>query len=783
MAQGWIKDESASPPSAEGEGLDVPSPDIFPTTDAPSSRYRSRIANSTSSTNSTNSTTTTTLPLLGTQPHYLQYPAALNTFNLDSSYAESSSSNVSPASTSTPATPTTAGTTDIAANSDRLAASATGTASSAAASSASSASGSAPSQYKDKAKRIRTSKPKVKTGCTNCKQRRIKCDEARPACSQCVRSNKACTGYPPPSRGSRPFEEIRIAPKPIAAAGNQASCSNAESVPFQSDFHLPPHRARQRMILRAASPRTPSPSPSIYQPSLSLQVQPHEAPYFDLFRSHTASELSGFFDNSFWTCHVLQQCHSEDAIKCAVIALGALYQTLEQTAETSLHARPGLSADARLEAVRRHWQVAIKRYSDACNALVKLNSQDQRSHKVLIMANVLLACFDSFIGDHRQAIHQIQTGLSLVNGFCTQHSDRLLTTEDPLEEELATIFTRLAIQAKSYDMAFHFAQPFRMRLGSQAQPQSPDSSRPASPHEEPWSIPDIFTSVFEARRACDELNARIMRYIEGLFAIKSDLKGTLPQLWRDYGLGFKSQIETWYRAFDSIFRSRHNPSVSPQEKAGIAALKMLATSGQVLYLMMFSDKESDFDTFMPHFQTMVKLGYEIVSDEERRAASRICPNPEQCQHHPHGQWNQGFFSGMGFSAPHIKPRFSADLGVVAPLFVVATKCRDPSLRRQAIQLLRSSARREGMWDSEMAAHISTWVMNLEESDALAMGVESLPIEGSATPVPRTIPEEKRVMIRSVEFDLRARVAELQVGTRGLQPDLPDPKFRQTRLTW
>lgn len=562
--------------------------------------------------------------------------------------------------------------------------------------------------------------------------------------------------------------------------------STATIAPLHGDYHLLPRRIHQRAILRAASPGTHSLSPTTYQPSTALHIQSNESFYFDVFRSHTANELSGFFNNLFWTRYVLQECHSEDAIKCAVIALGALYQTLEQTAALDSRRGSDAGSDDRFEVVRSHWQVAIRRYGDACNALVKLNTQDQRSHRTSIMANVLLACFDSFIGDHRQAIHQIQTGLGLLDIFRTQQRQRLLSaSEDSLEEELVTIFTRLAIQAKSYDMAFHFPQPFSIRLSSQSQTQSPGHSGTNTPmQDEPLSIPQHFTSVTEARVACDTLNVRTMRYIEELFSMKTDLKGTLPPSWLDYGLSFKNHLDAWAKAFDNLFFSRHNPSVSLQEKAGIAALKMLATNTRILYLMTFSDKESDFDDFLPQFQTIVDLGIEIVGDEERRAAARDCPNPGQCQHRQRETWQpQDFFPAMGFSAPHIKPRFSADLGIVAPLFVVATKCRDPGTRRRAIQLLRSSARREGMWDSEMVANISAWVMNLEESEALAMGVESYPADGISRPIPRIIPEGKRFTIRSVDFDLRTRVADLHVGTRGLPSGVPDPKYRQTRLNW
>ncbi|KAH6892106.1 hypothetical protein B0T10DRAFT_401105 [Thelonectria olida] len=641
-----------------------------------------------------------------------------------------------------------------------------------------------------KPKRARTSKPKVKTGCTNCKQRRIKCDEVRPACTQCVRSKKACTGYPPPPRSARPFEEIRIAPKPLAIAQSSAVGHS----PFHStDVVLPPRRVRQRIVPRNVSALVPS--PTTFQPSMSLRLPPTEGPYFDIFRTHTAGELSGYFDNEFWTRRVLQECHSEAAIKHAVIALGALYQTLEQNPEPGEYASS--SSHARSQAIMGHWQIAVKRYSDACNALVGLNSQDSRSHKTLIMANVLLACFDSFIGDHRQAINQIQTGLGLLERFRSHQHDRSLSNspgppESPLEDELVTMFTRLAIQAKSYDMAFHFPQPYVIRLNSPQSvttppgpPSSPSSSGAGSPPlHEPLIMPENFTSLLEARAACDKLNERIMRYIEGLYGAMTENKGTLPRSWRDYGLDFKHQIENWCDSFDNLFHFRHSPTVPPQEKAAIAALKMLQTNSQVLYLMMFSDKESDFDAFLPQFQAIVDLAVEVIADEEKRAAAKRCPNPEQCTHQRqfHHHDIGGIFTGPGYSAPHIKPRFAADLGVVAPLFVVATKCRDPVTRRQAIRLLQSSARREGMWDSAMVANIATWVMNLEESETIAMGTES-EMGSSNKGMPRIIPEEKRVMIRSVDFDLRTRVADLQVGTRGFLPGMADPKWRQTRLNW
>ncbi|KAK4127816.1 hypothetical protein N657DRAFT_566067 [Parathielavia appendiculata] len=694
-----------------------------------------------------------------------------------------------------------------------------------------------------KSKRARTSKPKVKTGCNNCKQRRIKCDERRPACANCIRSKKICPGYPPPPRSSRPFEEIKIAPKPIGAVTASAPPPNREPI------QLPPRRAlkNQRRTTPPLTPSTPSAMMLLYHPSMTL-FSDQEGQYFQLFREHTASELSGFFDSAFWTRSVLQECHSATAIRHAVVALGALYKTLEKSNE-SPPASPYPDSDP-ADNARRHWEMAFRQYSHACNALVKADSAEITSHRTRLMASVLLACFDSFVGDHRQAIVQIQTGLGLLEQLRAERKRAFLSSsEEPVEEELTQMFTRLAIQAKSYDMAFHFPQPWVVRLTSSPgqDPTSPssDASSPPSINQDP--IPDRFSSVMEARMAWDKLCERIFRFTETMFAhAQNGVMGVLPTSLQHYGISFKKDIEAWSQAFDHILASRTAPGVSSQEKAAIAVLKMFQIMGKVLFLMTFSDSEMHFDNFTPYFKGIVDLALEVVGDEERRAAAKRCPDPAFCRHQD--RCEPDIFGGHEYAARHIKPSFSADLGIVPPLYVVATKCREPHIRRQAIQLLRSSARREGMWDSELTARIGMWIAEIEEEDinffdgsgygktlptpaSSPVQTHSHPPTGgsspqfqsysgigntrweasptpsassshTAFPSPRSpphqqqhyhhqqqqrkaipIPEEKRVMVRAVEFDLRERSAVIQLGSRNLKTGTPDLKTRVTKITW
>ncbi|KAI1332027.1 hypothetical protein F5Y16DRAFT_358350 [Xylariaceae sp. FL0255] len=681
----------------------------------------------------------------------------------------------------------------------------------------------APVEEPQPQKRVRVSRPKVKTGCNNCKQRRIKCDELRPACTQCVRSKKHCHGYPPPPRFPA-YKAPPIRPKPaslqpaplIAPLGQRPLVSR----PVAAIMPAPP----QQPSLTPTPPESPEDSIlTLHRPGI-IPFDAQEGQYFQLFRDNTASELSGFFDSSFWTRRVLQECHSQNSIKHAVVALGALYKTLEKMSESP----PGSPSDMldHVDNANRHWEVAYKHYSLAIRALVSSTSDDQVGQRTSLMASVLLACFDSFIGDHKQAIVQIQSGLSLLETLrAERRRAKLSNPEEPVEQDLMQMFTRLAIQAKSYDMAFHFPKPYVIRLS----PKSPDESSSAAsdeaapPSTQPVPIPEVFASLHDGRLAWDTICQRTMRFTEEMstFVTMSPM-GILPLQLKQYGIGFNIQMEAWSRAFEPILASRMAPAKSSQEKTAIAVLKMNQIMGQTLFNMAFNDSEMEFDSYLSFFRDICNLASEVIGDEERRAKAKRCPNPEFCQHHPS---HPDIFGGQ-FTANHIKPSFSADMGIVPPLFVVATKCRDPLIRRQAIQLLRTSSRREGMWDSEMCARIGTWIATVEEEedinvdtrrpvsnasessrhtsptvrshgsppfiDEMPLGPggnarwgsrrDSTPVSPQA-PITRMIPENKRVMIRAVEFDLQKRVAVLQCGTRGLIPGMPDLRTRATKVVW
>lgn len=54
------------------------------------------------------------------------------------------------------------------------------------------------------------------------------------------------------------------------------------------------------------------------------------------------------------------------------------------------------------------------------------------------------------------------------------------------------------------------------------------------------------------------------------------------------------------------------------------------------------------------------------------------------------------------------------IGVAMPLFYIATRCRVPSVRREAIAIIRDFPARQGVWNTYEALQVTEWVMAVEE---------------------------------------------------------------------
>lgn len=144
----------------------------------------------------------------------------------------------------------------------------------------------------------------------------------------------------------------------------------------------------------------------------------------------------------------------------------------------------------------------------------------------------------------------------------------------------------------------------------------------------------------------------------------------------------------------------------------------------------------------------------------------------------------------------LKPSFSVSMGIVPPLYDIATLCRDPSIRRRAMNLLRSASRQEGLLNSYVSAVAAERVIGLEENLALrgdlndpknvttgaALLLESEQQLQQQHPrghrsIRRSfeVPDAARLSLAYPSFDTVNRKAFLNIGdTRGTEVKIPLP---------
>ena len=132
---------------------------------------------------------------------------------------------------------------------------------------------------------------------------------------------------------------------------------------------------------------------------------------------------------------------------------------------------------------------------------------------------------------------------------------------------------------------------------------------------------------------------------------------------------------------------------------------------------------------------------------------------EQSESHPHSPSSPpthphpstAATSTPSLTTRHYKPTFTLTLGIITPLYITCSRCRDPSIRRRALRMLLTCNRKEGIWDSIISGRVAERVISIEESGASgSQGLISIVTDASQ------IPERARIRDLEVLFEPERR---------------------------
>ncbi|KAL3451591.1 hypothetical protein BJX65DRAFT_304181 [Aspergillus insuetus] len=506
---------------------------------------------------------------------------------------------------------------------------------------------------------------KSRAGCLTCKKRRVKCDETQPTCRNCIRTGWSCS-WP----DIQPHNEAQSQPHQLNASSSSASpLSIATAIP-----------------------------------SRIFQTQ-RETQFFEIFRLHTVTDLSGWSPSSFWQRLVLQMVHSEPAVRRAAIALGGLHTE-------------GYSSTQ-----------ALQLYGEALgtlrNALLESGSGSVPNVDVCLTTCLLLSCFEIARKDYTAAQVHYARGLEILKHQSQNHGPR--AQGHRAEEPIQTTFSLL----ETHIIAFLSNRP------SPGYTQDHAPSAFASTYLSPltslsFSIPNVFPSLLSAiesflriQRAIQSATTQITYQLAFSQSVPvPDVDGIYPHR-EAFGasLAFPEELEVllreglrllrmWESAFEGLITTLGDDGGgngrSMQDDRAISLLRGLAA---ILIIRCSRDPslgEMGYDIFreshsaaLIHFETAINLAW-----TEKQARHETSP----------------------------APLFSLGLGVLHALYDLVAKCRDLQIRQRGLDLLARMPFREGLWDGPNAKRVNEAIISFEEMNRLPE------IEG-----PEGIPEEYRTV--------------------------------------
>ncbi len=451
-------------------------------------------------------------------------------------------------------------------------------------------------------------------------------------------------------------------------------------------------------------------------PSAAIQFDSEvEQRHFHKFQSETANEICGIFESIFWQKLVIQACHREKFVLDAVIALSAYNTSLKLS-------KAGLQDEAFLANAAEQAQFALRKYQN-CLQVMQISLSNAPSPQKALMACLLVCSFEGLLGNTVTALAHARSGQTLVENFLAEHPHPNPNFEG-ITSPAPFIIEDSLLQAASYfetqiiglfDGRSRDDHAVLKKEGKEAINRMPQAFKDLDEACIYWDLVSRRSTHFICEYSTD-LNYGLNPYaVDDTTGLKSQekmllyTKSSSDNISRDQNVGHyqverKKHLEDiahWSAAFSDLYSILKRTT----NKRQIMGAHTLNAKSKTMEMGVGSAMESgtcSHDKYFTHFREIVNLSREVIRIKKTFSQSD----------------------------------FTVELGIIPSLHATAKWCRERTIRREAITLLRWYGSREGHWDSMVMADIDTCVMELEE-------------EGIDT---EYIPECARVRVLSITSD-------------------------------
>jgi len=486
---------------------------------------------------------------------------------------------------------------------------------------------------------------------------------------ECLRANST------KARASKPKVRtgcITCKIRRIKCDETQPACSRCTSTGRRCDGYriLPRKQRSDRSKAVVSAPPTPERRLDVV-PGTADELRAQE-----FFFATSSPQLASYFDASFWTQLVLQMSHSEPAIRHGLVAVSCFHQQRELSMKRSIIVEDFLATSVPMfkQTTNHNDPFALQQYNKAIFHLSKRLQDQDAVVEVSLVACILFVCIEFLRGDTQPAMSHFKSGMNIALGALSSDNPKQpKSTVVHIKEAMLPFFNRLELLSMLFgnDSAWKYS----IALAT--------------------AVPPHFVSLKEARDSLVHLMNLSLRFVRSMRLTKYEPRLITADDWEEKETLDRAGI-SWQSAFDD-FLATHD--INEHHEKACKVLRIHRIVLQIWLSTCTFAEECTTDAYMAKFAQAVKLGEEIRSDA--------------------GTWEQ--------RRPY-SSTFLFDMEIVSPTYFVAIKCRHPQLRRRAVRTLRQTIRREGLWDSNMAAAIAERIMTVEEGNLRALDGSQLPAE-------------------------------------------------------
>jgi hypothetical protein len=384
----------------------------------------------------------------------------------------------------------------------------------------------------------------------------------------------------------------------------------------------------------------------------SLQASTHRSEKenrdFDYFRHKAISELMGFDTKSdFWGHVILQFSEASPAVFRAVLSLSSLHETTYGQSRM-------VSCVADRVSFLRQYNKAIRQLCDR---------QTAQPVQFTLTCCVLFICLENLRGDYDAALLHLEKGLEILKEWRTQE---VTSDEREARDVITKVFQRLDMQATTF-------------LDSRKPRCNASQMDGALKRQE--NKPMVIVNLQQARTTLEVL-------VSKLFYIITTKSNPEHPSWSEQNEylparksllhGLNIEFSGWKSAFD-VFSLQESRKWQREE---LRLSVLLALHHHTTSLML--DIRLDTDTKGIYRGTPKDAEWESVND--------ICES-------------------MINSLSATKPSFSADIGLIAPLYFTAMQANNLRICQRSIDLLYQVKWKEGFWDAGTAARIAEKILH------------------------------------------------------------------------